>query len=83
MPKVSYSKLYEDIKEQDRSLAPGSETTAWGQFLNRMQECGIEDVHCSNKDDEKINADESSWWLEAYSRLSDGQDWDDIFMLMN
>lgn len=60
---TSYADLYRDIKASDRGMAPGSETSMWGDFVNRMRELGL-DVH--EPADQVVDADEAQWWRDAY-----------------
>lgn len=77
---ANYEALYNEIKASDRAMAPGSETTAWGEFLQRMQACGIQDVFCTDTEGQQIPDDEAEWWQEAYQRMMNGQDWDAVKM---
>lgn len=74
---TNYEELYNEIKEMDRELAPGSETTAWGYFLDAMRQLGIEDVHCGNITDQTVPDEDAEWWRDAYQRMQNGQPFDD------
>lgn len=73
---TSYAELYKEIKGIDRSMAPGSETAMWGNFLEAMRVAGIQDLH--EPADQQIDAVEAQWWLDAYAAFEAEPDIDDV-----
>jgi hypothetical protein len=67
---MSYADLYAEIHDLDRELAPGSETVAWGLFLDRMYDLGMSPLHPDGSDTANVDDDECQWWRDAYAAMA-------------
>lgn len=68
---TSYAELYNDIRDIERDLAYGSQTSMWSDFIDRMDKLGIRSpMQPDCEDDEQlIDSVEAAWWRQAYTLL--------------
>ena len=60
---ATYAELHAEIKSRETTLAPGSETAIYGDFVAAMTEAGGREWRESG---EPVDPATAAWWLRAY-----------------
>ena len=60
---ATYAGLHDEIKARETTLAPGSETAIYGDFVAAMADAGGKDWRESG---EPVDPAAAAWWLRAY-----------------
>lgn len=70
-PQVSVLTLTREIVAHERTLAPGSETLLWGEYIEEMRRIGVDvlTIHQDEDPEPTVDAAEGAWWLGAYAAL--------------
>ena len=64
---ISLRALTDHVREDERRLAPGSETDLWGQYCERMREVTGVLPTDDFEGDPQVTMEEAAWWLGAYT----------------
>lgn len=66
--------LTDRIRDYERTLAPGSETALWGEYVEQMRDqVGVSPLRDLD-DYPDVPEDEAAWWIGAYRALEHGVD---------
>lgn len=66
---VTLADLTAEIEEYERSIAPGSETSLWGDYIDAMRD---ETGHMPIGDypeDAPVSIEQANWWRAAYDYM--------------